>query len=393
VEHLRHFGLASDPFVNDPVMRLYFASREHVDAERRLARGVRQGKGLAVLTGELGSGKTTVARHLLDGLEEDRFEASMMVILQAESGAQWLLTRIARQIGLEEPATDRAALLTQLFRRLVEVREERRHTVVLIDGAHQLRTREDLGELKSLLHLEHDERHLVTVLLVGLPDLAERLAADPALAQRVEVRVALPGLDAGSTAEYVSHRVRAAGGDPRIFEPAAIDALCRSARGLPRILNTLADNALYEAHLSGRRTVGPADVERAAADLGIACASAPAAQAPAEPVASPSPSFALERDAAPTREPAAPRAPERAPIARPAPRAEAVRAAARGAGSLPEAIAPASLMVSEAEEAPIFESPALERDMFGEPPGFPDDGPPKEEEIEGLFVDLVDEER
>ncbi len=393
MEHLRHFGLASDPFVNDPVMRLYFASREHVDAERRLARGVRQGKGLAVLTGELGSGKTTVARHLLDGLEEDRFEASMMVILQAESGAQWLLTRIARQIGLEEPATERAALLTQLFRRLVEVREEGRHTVVLIDGAHQLRTREDLGELKSLLHLEHDERHLVTVLLVGLPDLAERLGADPALAQRVEVRVALPGLDAGSTAEYVAHRVRAAGGDPRIFEAAAIDALCRSARGLPRILNTLADNALYEAHLAGRRTVGAADVERAAADLGIAYGSPSAAQAPPAPEASRSPSFSIERDASRERETVASRAPERAPVAPSAPRAEAVRAAARGAGSLPEAIAPASLMVSEAEEAPIFESPALERDPFGEPPGFPDDGPPKEEEIEGLFVDLVDEER
>ena len=392
MEHLRHFGLASDPFVNDPVMRLYFASREHVDAERRLARGVRQGKGLAVLTGELGSGKTTVARHLLDGLEEDRFEASMMVVLQAESGAQWLLTRIAKQIGVEEPATDRAALLMQLFRRLVEVREEGRHTVVVIDGAHQLRTREDLGELKSLLHLEHDERHLVTLLLVGLPDLAERLGADPALAQRVEVRVVLPGLDAGSTAEYVSHRVRAAGGDPRIFEPAAIDALCRSARGLPRILNTLADNALYEAHLAGRRTVGASDVERAAADLGIACTS-PAASVAYERVVPALPSPSIDCDAPPAREHAAPRAPERMATPTPPKRAEAVRAAARGAGSLPESISPASLMVSEAEEAPIFESPSLEQDVFDESPGFPDDGPPKEKEIEDLFVDLVDEER
>lgn len=392
MEHLRHFGLASDPFVNDPVMRLYFASREHVDAERRLARGVRQGKGLAVLTGELGSGKTTVARHLLDGLEEDRFEASMMVVLQAESGAQWLLTRIAKQIGVEAPATDRAALLMQLFRRLVEVREEGRHTVVVIDGAHQLRTREDLGELKSLLHLEHDERHLVTLLLVGLPDLAERLGADPALAQRVEVRVVLPGLDAGSTAEYVSHRVRAAGGDPRIFEPAAIDALCRSARGLPRILNTLADNALYEAHLAGRRTVGASDVERAAADLGIACTS-PAASVAYERVVPALPSPSIDRDAPPAREHAAPRAPERMAPPTPTKRAEAVRAAARGAGSLPESISPASLMVSEAEEAPIFESPSLEQDVFDESPGFPDDGPPKEQEIEDLFVDLVDEER
>lgn len=392
MEHLRHFGLASDPFVNDPVMRLYFASREHVDAERRLARGVRQGKGLAVLTGELGSGKTTVARHLLDGLEEDRFEASMMVVLQAESGAQWLLTRIAKQIGVEAPATDRAALLMQLFRRLVEVREEGRHTVVVIDGAHQLRTREDLGELKSLLHLEHDERHLVTLLLVGLPDLAERLGADPALAQRVEVRVVLPGLDAGSTAEYVSHRVRAAGGDPRIFEPAAIDALCRSARGLPRILNTLADNALYEAHLAGRRTVGASDVERAAADLGIACTS-PAASVAYERVVPALPSPSIDRDAPPAREHSAPRAPERMAPPTPTKRAEAVRAAARGAGSLPESISPASLMVSEAEEAPIFESPSLEQDVFDESPGFPDDGPPKEQEIEDLFVDLVDEER
>ncbi|HKE10324.1 MAG TPA: AAA family ATPase [Myxococcota bacterium] len=363
MEHLRHFGLAQDPFQNDPLARLYFASREHADAERRLLRGVRQGKSLAVLLGEHGSGKSTVARHLLDNLEEERFEASMMVILQGETGSNWFLTRIARQLGIDDPASDRAGLVTQIFRRLVEVRDEEKHSVVLVDGAHQLRAREDLGELKALLHLEHDERHLLTVVLVGLPELGERIAADSALAQRVEVRVALAGLDVASTGEYIAHRVRAAGGDPRIFEPAAVAALCGAARGLPRIVNTLADNALFEAHLVGRRTVSPSDVARAAQDLGI---SSPDLTGEAGAMSLPAGNFGTP-DAMRTTG-ASPAAPRQRPMSR----------------STPE---------PEAEIAPIFDSQTLEADPFQGPGDLNDEGPPKEEEIEDLFVDLIDEER
>lgn len=362
MEHLRHFGLAQDPFQNDPLARLYFASREHADAERRLLRGVRQGKSLAVLLGEHGSGKSTIARHLLDSLEEEKFEASMMVILQGETGSNWFLTRIARQLGIDEPTAERGGLVTQIFSRLVEVRDEGRHSVMLVDGAHQLRVREDLGELKALLHLEHDERHLLTVVLVGLPELGERIAADSALAQRVEVRVALSGLDVSSTGEYVAHRVRAAGGDPRIFEPAAVAALCGAARGLPRIVNTLADNALFEAHLVGRRTVSPMDVARAAQDLGI---STPGAAGDAT-----SPSIVRSAESP-------------APSALP----ETSRPAARPGSAPRAAIEP------EAEVAPIFDSSGLAADPFRGPGDLPDDGPPKEEEIDGLFVDLIDEER
>jgi type II secretory pathway predicted ATPase ExeA len=363
VEHLRHFGLAQDPFQNDPLARLYFASREHSDAERRLLRGVRQGKSLAVLLGEHGSGKSTVARHLLDNLEEERFEASMMVILQGEIGSNWFLTRIARQLGIDVPASERAGLVTQIFRRLVEVRDEGRHSVVLVDGAHQLRAREDLGELKALLHLEHDERHLLTVVLVGLPELGERIAADSALAQRVEVRVALVGLDVSSTGEYVAHRVRAAGGDPRIFEPAAIAALCGAARGLPRIVNTLADNALFEAHLVGRRTVSPADVARAAQDLGI---SAPGVTGDARATVPPTSNFGVP---------------------------DGIRTVGTSPAAARQGPTNRGTAEPEAEVAPIFDSRTLDEDPFQGPGDLTDEGPPKEEEIEDLFVDLIDEER
>ncbi|HBZ71767.1 MAG TPA: AAA family ATPase [Deltaproteobacteria bacterium] len=362
MEHLRHFGLAQDPFQNDPLSRLYFASHEHADAERRLLRGLRQAKSLAVLLGEHGSGKSTIARHLLDSLEEEKFEASMMVVLQGETGSNWFLTRIARQLGVEEPTAERGGLVTQIFNRLVDVREEGRHSVVLIDGAHQLRPREDLGELKALLHLEHDERHLLTVVLVGLPELGERLAADSAVAQRVEVRVALSGLDVRSTGEYVAHRVRAAGGDPRIFEPTAVEVLCCAARGLPRIVNTLADNALFEAHLVGRRTVSPTDVLRAAQDLGIP---APEGSVDAQGIAAPS-------------------------AARPAgPSATMLDETSREGGRP----VPQATLEADAEDAPIFEAGSLGADPFQGPGDVSDDGPPKEEEIEGLFVDLIDEER
>ena len=96
MEHLRHFGLTRDPFVNDPQVSLYFASEPHANAERRLLRAIAQAKGLCIFTGAEGTGKTMVVRHLLEDLEEEVYEACLLVPVVGLSDGEWVLTRFAR---------------------------------------------------------------------------------------------------------------------------------------------------------------------------------------------------------------------------------------------------------------------------------------------------------
>jgi type II secretory pathway predicted ATPase ExeA len=268
VEHLREFGLSRDPFANDPQPAFYYASPAHRSAEKRLLRGVTQSKGLCLLVGETGAGKSLLARRLVEELEEEAYEASLLLILQSGVDARWLLGRVAARVGVEEPADAPLDLLAQIYDRLSSFCEEGRRPVMVIDDAHLLARPELMQALRGLLDLQYEDRHLLTLVLVGQPELDRVLALDPSLPDRVEVRVRLEALDAGAATAYVAHRLNTAGGHPALFEPEAVEALHRLSRGLPRRINTLADNALFEAHLANRARVRPEDVERAAHDLG-----------------------------------------------------------------------------------------------------------------------------
>lgn len=268
MEHLQHFGLSQDPFQNEPDLRFYFDGNAHRDAQRRVERGLRQAKGLTVLVGEPGTGKSLLARRLLEGLEEELFEASLMVAVKGNPGSSSFLRRFAGQLDIEEPAGDPATLMGQIYEALAVVREDGRHAVLIVDEADGLSS-ESFCELASLLNLEYEERRLVSVLLVGSLELDAALARESGLLQRVDVRVRLAPLDLDDSSRYLAHRVRVAGGGTALLPGEAVEALYKFSRGRPRLLNTLADNGLFEAFLGSRPAVTAVDVERAASDLGI----------------------------------------------------------------------------------------------------------------------------
>jgi type II secretory pathway predicted ATPase ExeA len=281
VEHFQHFGLAEDPFRNEPRLEHYFETHANRDAMRRLERGLRQAKGLLVLAGEIGSGKTMVVRRLLEALEEEVFEASMLVVLPGAADASWMLARFAAQLGIETPAPEREALLTQIYEKLAIIREDGRHAVLIIDDAHALASLSTLAEVCGLLKLEYEERRLLSLVLAGGPALEQALGNDATLAHRVDVKVRLEPLDPTGAAAYLAHRIDAAGGNPAILDPGAVAALHALGGGLPGRMNTLADNALFEAFLCGRAKMTRTDVERASRDLGFgASEAAPLAPAP-----------------------------------------------------------------------------------------------------------------
>ncbi len=279
MEHLQHFGLSQDPFSNESDLRLYFESPSHRDAQRRVERGLRQQKGLTLLTGEGGMGKTLLARRILDGLEEEIFEATLLVMLPGAADAMGIFQRFARQLGAEEPARDRAGVLGQIYEQLAIVREDGRHAVLIVDDA-QVMSPQVFAELGGLLSLEYEDRRLMSMLLVGSPELDRQLQNDARLLPRVDVRVRIQPLDLQGAAAYLMHRLKVARARPDLIPPATLEVLYKLGRGRPRLLNTLADNALFEAYLAGRPSIDPGDVERAAADLGIGFDAPAPARAP-----------------------------------------------------------------------------------------------------------------
>ena len=326
MEHLSTFGLTRDPFANEPQLDLFFESQSVRDNAARLRRAAQQGKGLVVVTGAGGLGKTMLVRHVLEGLEEEIFEACLLVPVPGVSDGGWVLDRLARQLGVESPSRERATVLSEVYDQLAIVREDGRHVVVILDEAQVLAEQGVLRELRGLLNLEYEERRLLTLVLVGLPALARAVADEAALADRVDVPLRLAPLTADEASRYITHRIRSAGGNPAIVESGAVAALVKWGAGVPRRLNRLADAALFEAHLAGRVSATAADVERAAAELEMR---EPERDAAAAPVEAPRKPFAAEPAAyvrpvapppapAPARKPAPPKPAAAAPVA-PAP--------------------------------------------------------------------------
>ncbi|MDJ0869397.1 MAG: AAA family ATPase, partial [Myxococcota bacterium] len=251
MEHLAHFGLSQDPFRNEPQLDFHFEASGHREARLRLLRCLRQGKELAVLVGTVGSGKTLLVRSVFEELDPDRFEVGLLVLARGVEPDS-LRAAVAHQLGVEEPASERAEGVPQLFQRLVEIRGEGRRAVVLIDEAHALRDGDCLAELRSLLNFEHDEQRLLSVVLVGAPALEQVLAQDPVLPGRIELQIALTPLAGAEAQAYLAHRIERAGGDPALFAPEVAASIAERAGGVPRRMNTLADGTLFEAHLAGR---------------------------------------------------------------------------------------------------------------------------------------------
>src|SRR3954468_9419765 len=291
VNYLDYYELAQEPFSNAPVSRFYFNSPQHSQALVRLTHLCAQMKGLGILVGDIGAGKTTLARRLLDSLPEAEYEAALLVIIHSGVTASWLLKRIALQLGVDAPSEDKLALLGQLYQRLTKIYESGKKAVVLIDEAQMLASRELMEEFRGLLNLEVPERKLLSLIFFGLPEIEQNLKLDPPLAQRVAIKYRLDHLNAESTEAYIKHRLRLAGAARMPFTPGAVTSVHRFSSGTPRVINTLCDNALFEGYVARVPMIDDQMIERVARDLGLDGAPSEASAAK-RPVSIPPPAAA-----------------------------------------------------------------------------------------------------
>jgi type II secretory pathway predicted ATPase ExeA len=239
-----HFGFREKPFGKTPNPDYLYESPQHREALARLEYAVDE-KDLALLTGDIGSGKTTLSRALIDRIGELR---PVILLINPRLSPSQLLRSIASGLGLT-PKHYRNELLDQIQTKLVELYEEEREPVLIIDEAQLIPTRATFDEIRLLTNFQLDEQNLLSVILIGQPELEKRLShkAYAALAQRIGMRFALGPLDEEETRAYVDHRIRVAGGNRNPFTDEAIHRIHELSRGVPRVINTICTTALLDA--------------------------------------------------------------------------------------------------------------------------------------------------
>jgi type II secretory pathway predicted ATPase ExeA len=265
--YLEFYGLKSKPFGKTPDPEMLFLSRRHEEALARMEQAV-EDRELLLLTGEIGSGKTTLSRCLIDRLPENYKPA---LIINPRLSPNQLLRTVARRLGIENPRYFKSDLLEQIFDALFQSYEKQLCPVLIIDEAHLIPGRESFEEVRLLTNMQLDKQNLMSVILIGQPELNRRLehpVYEP-LRQRIGIRYHLGPLDQGELGEYIDFRLKKAGRDKPLFTPEALELLWVYSGGIPRRINNIAANALIEGFAREAGSIGENVVQNVIADLGI----------------------------------------------------------------------------------------------------------------------------
>jgi general secretion pathway protein A len=266
--YLRFFGINEKPFAITPDPRYLYLSERHAEALAHLLYGINEAGGFIQLTGEVGTGKTTVVRTLLSRIPH---HADVAVILNPRVTPVEFLLTICEELGLGIPDADRDSvkqMVDALNRRLLSAHAEGRRIIVIVDEAQNL-TADVLEQVRLLTNLETPTQKLLQIILIGQPELRELLDRTELrqLAQRITGRYHLEPLSREETLGYVRHRLRVAGAVEDIFTPSALAEVHRLSGGIPRVINVTCDRALLGAYTQETRKVSSGLVRLAAGEV------------------------------------------------------------------------------------------------------------------------------
>jgi type II secretory pathway predicted ATPase ExeA len=284
--YLEYYNLTEKPFSKTPDASRLYLSPAHAEALARMEQAV-EDRELMVLTGDVGCGKTTLSRALLDRLPDAVRPA---IIINPRLTPNQLLRTIARRLGEDEPRYFRADLIEQIHGLLFDCYEHELLPLLIIDEAQAIPSRETFEEVRLLTNFQLDDRNLMALILMGQPELNARLrrSAYEAFRQRVGVRFHLGPLGPGEVAAYIRFRLSAAGREDELFTPEAVAELASLSSGIPRWINNLAGSALLQGFADDQARIDADIIRDVARDLGLIRDGKPATPGP-DPGAEPSP--------------------------------------------------------------------------------------------------------
>jgi general secretion pathway protein A len=265
--YLDYYGLSDPPFDITPNPRFLFYSPKHREAYNHLLYGIRERKGFVQLTGEVGAGKTTLCRALLENLDPRLYATAL--ILNPVMNAEELVKTVALEYGLPVHGLDRLDILGVINQFLLQQVELGRESVLIIDEAQDM-TDELLEQVRLLSNLETDDRKLLQIVLMGQPELRDRLNHPRLrqLRQRITVRYHLLPLNRGEVSQYVQHRLHVCGGNgvPN-FTRMALWRVYQYSKGIPRLVNAICDKALLAGFVAQHEHIDFHLVGRAVREL------------------------------------------------------------------------------------------------------------------------------
>ena len=259
--YLEFYGLTEKPFTITADPSFLYLSKKHREAISHMQYGIEERMGFLELTGEIGTGKTTLCKAFLNTLDE---RTKTAFVLNPNLSEVQLLEAIIQDFGIPLKSKNKITMLNQLNKFLLEQLKEGNNVVLIIDEAQNLKP-SLLEQIRLLSNLETEKEKLLQIVLVGQPELKEKLASKELaqLRQRIAVRYHIFPLDRTELEGYMHHRLSKAGGnDRRFFEESAMDEIFRFSKGIPRLINIISDKALLAGYVSEQPTIGPETIKK-----------------------------------------------------------------------------------------------------------------------------------
>jgi putative secretion ATPase (PEP-CTERM system associated) len=262
------YGLSAKPFQLNPDPKFYYSSKPHRRARSYLVYGVMRGEGFIVITGEVGAGKTTIVRDLLDNLENGSVVAAHLVSTQL--GAEDALKLVCAAFGVPlRPPAGKADMLMALEAFFITQTTQGKRCLLIVDEAQNLQ-QQAVEELRMLSNFQFGNQALLQTFLIGQPEFRDMLQGPGMLQlrQRVTARCHLGALDEEDTGAYIEHRLKCAGAtDKPVFGPGVFRAIHQHAGGIPRRINTLCDRLLLQGYMSESVEITLASVEAVVTEM------------------------------------------------------------------------------------------------------------------------------
>lgn len=261
--YLEYWGFDEFPFENVPNPDFFYLSRSHEEALTRLIYAAEMRKGGAMLSGEIGCGKTTLSKVYVKELSENKYDIGLIINPKLESAE--FLQEVIYQFGISNIPKTKVECLRALNDKMIDNMKVNKETLLIVDEA-QLLNDSTFEEIRLLLNFQLNDRFLLTIILLGQPELREKVKNIEQLDQRIAIKYHIRPFDIEETLEYIKFRLQKAGIKKNVFSQAAVEKIYEHTKGVPRKINNLCDLSLLIGFSTQEKVVDPNIVENIISD-------------------------------------------------------------------------------------------------------------------------------